>query len=425
MLQCFEFHQSHIHSLKSHPHRLSENNERKLESESEDSPLSCTPPQFLKARSVYTYSRINKYTVRLSDKKRDPQSQNSERFIINAVEQQEHQIMCDGQRNLSEAQTTEDKDLWPVDDSEPSQSSLDSNSTTSSFNTGSTEAESTCSFCEDQTGSEDGSPGRNMLDTPPSGSGILLKDPMLGAFPTAWKKRFPFSPTLPKTPVMPLRSPLRDADSLTLNPSLLISPSQGLSCSLHPEGQEALHTLFEDVWVTPETTVLRSPNLPGSFANDSETVVSAGSGSNLSFKSEEENRSSEDETPEQRIPLKKAKKVCSHRHTSRRGRVTTPPNPKKKCVNGFIMFCRMNRKLYIRSYPDIPSTTVTKELASLWHILPKRERRLYCLKAWSFSCQQNRNVRDQKNEAEMKAERSVPSPLHMLLAYRDKYAAVK
>ncbi|XP_018919230.1 meiosis initiator protein-like [Cyprinus carpio] len=425
MLQCFEFHQSHIHSLKSHPHRLSENNERKLESESEDSPLSCTPPQFLKARSVYTYSRINKYTVRLSDKKRDPQSQNSERFIINAVEQQEQQIMCDGQSNLSEAQTTEDKDLWPVDDSEPSQSSLDSNSTTSSFNTGSTEAESTCSFCEDQTGSEDGSPGRNMLDTPPSGSGILLKDPMLGAFPTAWKKRFPFSPTLPKTPVMPLRSPLRDADSLTLNPSLLISPSQGLSCSLHPEGQEALHTLFEDVWVTPESTVLRSPNLPGSFANDSETVLSAGSGSNLSFKSEEENRSSEDETPEQRIPLKKAKKVCSHRHTSRRRCVTTPPNPKKKCVNGFIMFCRMNRKLYIRSYPDIPSTTVTKELASLWHILPKRERRLYCLKAWSFSCQQNRNVRDQKNEAEMKAERSVPSPLHMLLAYRDKYAAVK
>uniref|UniRef100_A0A8C2FZJ8 Si:ch211-191j22.7 n=1 Tax=Cyprinus carpio TaxID=7962 RepID=A0A8C2FZJ8_CYPCA len=425
MLQCFEFHQSHIHSLKSHPHSLSENNERKLESESEDSPLSCTPPQFLKARSVYTYSRINKYTVRLSDKKRDPQSQNSERFIINAVEQQEHQIMCDGQSNLSEAQTTEDKDLWPVDDSEPSQSSLDSNSTTSSFNTGSTEAESTCSFCEDQTGSEDGSPGRNMLDTPPSRSGILLKDPMLGAFPTAWKKRFPFSPTLPKTPVMPLRPPLRDADSLTLNPSLLISPSQGLSCSLHPEGQEALHTLFENVWVTPESTVLRSPNLPGSFANDSETVLSAGSGSNLSFKSEEENRSSEDETPEQLIPLKKAKKVCSHRHTSRRGRVTTQPNPKKKCVNGFIMFCRMNRKLYIRSYPDIPSTTVTKELASLWHILPKRERRLYCLKAWSFSCQQNRNVRAQKHEAEMKAERSVPSPLHMLLAYRDKYAAVK
>ncbi|XP_052393998.1 meiosis initiator protein-like [Carassius gibelio] len=159
-------------------------------------------------------------------------------------------------------------------------------------------------------------------------------------------------------------------------------------------------------------------------ANWETSVMRAGNGSNLSFKSEEENKSSEDETPEQLIPLKRAK-VCSHRHTSRRGRVTTQPNLKKKCVNGFIMFCRMNRKLYISSYPGIPSTTVTKELASLWHILPKKERRLYCLKAWSFSRQQNRNVRAQKHEAEMKAEHSVPRPLHMLLAYRDECAAVK
>ncbi|KTG33647.1 hypothetical protein cypCar_00001486, partial [Cyprinus carpio] len=355
MLQCFEFHESHIHSLKSRPHRLSENNERKSESESEDTPLSCTPPQFLKAKNMFTYSRINKYTVRLSDKKRDPLSKISERFIINAVEER----VCDRQSNLSEVQTAEEKDLWPVDDSEPSQSSIDSNSTTSSFNTGSTEAESTCSFCEDQTGSEDGSPGRNMLDTPPSRSGILLKDPMLGAFPAAWKKRFPFSPMLLKTPVLPLRPPLREADSLTLNPSLLISPSQGLSRSLHPEGREALQTLFEDVWVTPESTVLKSPSLPGSFANES---------------------------------------VGQILH---------------------LILC------WNRSYPGIPSTTVTKELANLWHILPKKERRLYCLKAWSFSCQQNRNVRAQKQEAEMKADHFVPSPLHMLLAYRDKYAAVK
>ncbi|XP_050949920.1 uncharacterized protein LOC127153031 isoform X2 [Labeo rohita] len=264
MLQCFD-----IHSLKSHPHRLSENNEKKSESESEDTPLSFTPPQFLKAKTMYTYSRINKYTVQLSDKKRDPQRKHFERFIINAVEEQEHQAVCDGQSGLSEVQIVDDKDLWPVDDSQPSQSSLDSNSTTSSFNTGSTEAESTCSVCEDQTGSEDGSPGGNMLDTPPSRSGVLLKDPMLGAFPAAWKKHFPFSPTLPKTPVLPLRPSLREAASLTVNQSLLISPSQGLSRSLHPEGREALQTLFEDVWVTPESTVLKSPSLPGSFANDS------------------------------------------------------------------------------------------------------------------------------------------------------------
>ncbi|KAK7143451.1 hypothetical protein R3I93_014571 [Phoxinus phoxinus] len=424
MLQCVDFHHSHIHSLKSHvpPHCLPKNNEKK--SENEDNPLSSTPPHFLKAKKMYTYSGINKYTVRLSDKKSGPQSKDSERFIINAIEEQELQLVCDGQSDSSEVLTAEDKESWSVDDSQPSQSSIDSNSTTSSYNTGSTETECTCSICEDQTGSEDGSPGRGLLDTPTSGSGILLKDPMLGAFPAAWKMHFPFSPTLPKTPILPLRPPLWEADSLILNPSLLASPSQGLSRSLHPEGREVLQTLFEDVWVTPESTILNSPSLHGSFANDS-TFMSAGNGNYLSLKCEEGNKSSEDETPEQPIPLKRARKESSRRRTSRAGRVITQAIPKKKCVNGFIMFCRMNRKLYIRSYPGIPSTTVTKELANLWHILPKRERRLYCLKAWSFSRQQNRNVRDQEHETEMKAERSVPSPLHMLLAYREVYKAVK
>lgn len=54
------------------------------------------------------------------------------------MEEQEHKHVCDRQSDLSEIQTAEEKDLWPVDDSEPSQSSIDSNSTTSSFNTGET-----------------------------------------------------------------------------------------------------------------------------------------------------------------------------------------------------------------------------------------------------------------------------------------------
>lgn len=97
MLQCFDFHQSHIHSLKSHvpPHCLPKNNEKskllyylcsiqgferwkgacvnqtnvhglcvsaESESENEDAPLSSTPPRFLKAKKMYTYSSINKYT---------------------------------------------------------------------------------------------------------------------------------------------------------------------------------------------------------------------------------------------------------------------------------------------------------------------------------------------------------------------------
>lgn len=69
-------------------------------------------------------------------------------------------------------------------------------------------------------------------------SGIPLKDPMLGAFPVAWKNHFPFSPALPKTPVRPLQ----ETESLILNPCLLISPSQGLSRSLFPEGQGSLES---------------------------------------------------------------------------------------------------------------------------------------------------------------------------------------
>lgn len=74
---------------------------------------------------------------------RDPQSKDSERFIINAVEEQEHQLVSDGQSNSSEAETAEDKESWSVDDSQPSQSSTDSNSTTSSYNTG---EKKTCLF---------------------------------------------------------------------------------------------------------------------------------------------------------------------------------------------------------------------------------------------------------------------------------------
>ncbi|XP_068072141.2 meiosis initiator protein [Danio rerio] len=407
MLQCLNFHQSHIHNQNRRvlSHCLPQYNDKKSESESKD-----TPPQFMKAKNMNTYSRINKYTVQLSDNKRDSQTKDCVRFIINAVEE----LVCNRQSNSSQTQPTEDKESWPVEDSEASQSSTDSNSTISSSFTASS-SESTCSV---QSESEDGSPGRKSLDTPPLGSGIRLKDPMLGAFPVAWKKHFAFSTTLPKTPVRPLQ----ETESLILNPSLLISPSQGLSCSLFPEGQGALESLFEDVWVTHESTILKSPSSSDSFEHDSESVINVETDRFAFMKNKPKIK---DEMPKQLIPLKKARKVCPHLHTSRRGRVSTQPNPKKKCVNGFLMFCRINRKLYIRSYPGIPSTTVTKELANLWHILPKRERRLYCLKACSFSRKQNRNVRAEVHEAERKAEQSAPSPLHILLAYKEVIETVK
>ncbi|NXV81532.1 BHMG1 protein, partial [Atlantisia rogersi] len=54
-----------------------------------------------------------------------------------------------------------------------------------------------------------------------------------------------------------------------------------------------------------------------------------------------------------------------------------PPQPRKKCVNGFIMFCRLNRKSFMRTHPGLSSRTTTQELAKLWHSLSLAERRQY------------------------------------------------
>ncbi|XP_055726301.1 meiosis initiator protein-like [Salvelinus fontinalis] len=56
------------------------------------------------------------------------------------------------------------------------------------------------------------------------------------------------------------------------------------------------------------------------------------------------------------------------------------------------------------THPRTPSTVVTKELASLWHVMLKQERRVYCLKARRFSRQQNRNVRSELVKGEEDSE---------------------
>ncbi|NXJ58132.1 BHMG1 protein, partial [Spizaetus tyrannus] len=75
-----------------------------------------------------------------------------------------------------------------------------------------------------------------------------------------------------------------------------------------------------------------------------------------------------------------------------------PPRPKKKCVNGFIMFCRLNRKAYIRAHPGLASTVATRELAQLWRSLSPDERRPYCLRARRFSRLHNRVMRPDGDE---------------------------
>ncbi|KYO29639.1 basic helix-loop-helix and HMG box domain-containing protein 1 [Alligator mississippiensis] len=90
---------------------------------------------------------------------------------------------------------------------------------------------------------------------------------------------------------------------------------------------------------------------------------------------------------------------------------------KKKCVNGFIMFCRLNRKQYIRACPGLASTAATRELAQLWRAMSKQERRPYCVRARRFSQLNNRIVRPDSARAEAEAEDTEPpKPLHVLLA---------
>ncbi|KAM4825242.1 meiosis initiator protein isoform 4-T6 [Thomomys bottae] len=89
---------------------------------------------------------------------------------------------------------------------------------------------------------------------------------------------------------------------------------------------------------------------------------------------------------------------------------------KKKCVNGFIMFCRMNRKQYIRACPGTASTAATKELAQLWRMMSLKERRPYCAKARRFSRQHNRVVKRESSSSDEDWE--IPKPFYQLLAQR-------
>ncbi|XP_035868692.1 basic helix-loop-helix and HMG box domain-containing protein 1 [Phyllostomus discolor] len=95
---------------------------------------------------------------------------------------------------------------------------------------------------------------------------------------------------------------------------------------------------------------------------------------------------------------------------------------KKKCVNGFIMFCRMNRKQYIRACPGTASTAATKELAQLWREMTEQERKPYCIKARRFSRQHNRIVKKESSSSDDE-DWGVPKPFYQLLADKARSAS--
>ncbi|XP_042556160.1 meiosis initiator protein [Dipodomys spectabilis] len=116
-----------------------------------------------------------------------------------------------------------------------------------------------------------------------------------------------------------------------------------------------------------------------------------------------------------------AKKNRAHRVPGRpkeNKKAPCPAQAKKKCVNGFIMFCRMNRKQYIRACPGTASTAATKELAQLWRMMSLKERRPYCTKARRFSRQHNRVVKQENSSSEDDEDWEMPKPFYQLLAQR-------
>ncbi|XP_044133530.1 meiosis initiator protein [Bufo gargarizans] len=96
---------------------------------------------------------------------------------------------------------------------------------------------------------------------------------------------------------------------------------------------------------------------------------------------------------------------------------------RKKCVNGFIMFCRLNRRLYLSAHPGKASTTATKDLAELWRVMSARERRPYCMKALQFSLLNDRLVKSGSSGLPHENV-SPPKPVSVLLAEKARYQEV-
>ncbi|KAK3523881.1 hypothetical protein QTP70_015711 [Hemibagrus guttatus] len=385
MLQYFDFLQTHIQRLHSTlpPHCLPETNDKEeSDSESEDTALSelSTPPRILKAKRKYSCGRPRKKDTSNSELYDDKNQ------TLHKEDDADKNVMTvtKGERPCT---WPADETVWSAEDNNSLPCSSDSNysvsailpTTSSSTTAGSTVDQespcqgSQCSICDARTGSEDGSQGSKELASPLSGS-FILKDRMFGAPPPLEKKQLDDCASLPDSPVLPFLPLLGCQEGLNLSPSLLTSPARGLSNILLPEGQEELQMLFEDVWVTPKPAALKHYR----YGNDGHAFS----------QSEEEDKCSDDITwtPNQHLHIKKGSKG-HHKRASRKGQ--TVSGQKKKCVNGFLMFCRLNRRLYLS------------------------------LKARQFSREHNRNIRSKGQEAEKEEEACVPSPLHMLLAHRD------
>ncbi|XP_023669456.1 uncharacterized protein meiosin [Paramormyrops kingsleyae] len=431
VLRYLDFLWSHIQKLQAHlpSHCLPKAHDKVCgDSDSSESILSetntepCRPPNSHRAQLKHRRGRPHKPPLNIElwadvqDKQRRHYMLDTYESVSEDDDAPDIQSVKNGWSDCAECRSVY-QETQAVQDSDSLPSSLDSGVSLSQLVTQTVphrgqglekEAEKLiCDHCEAHTGSEEGS----FLDSQLSGTeGILLKDHMLGSTTSVHKKHPPtIGSSLEWTSPLALFPVSDTQESLNLSPSLLNSPARGVTSLLLPEGQDYLQALFEDVWVSPKASPAQAPSSPERSLDD--PVLQLRNGEELDSQRDDEDSNW---SPTQRGPSWKRRSTISRRPG-------THSRLKKKCVNGFIMFCRVNRKVYLRCHPGTPSTVVTKELANLWHIMPKQERRVYSMKARRFSCQQNRNV---KLKGEVEGEEDVvPSPLHTLLAHRDYSAA--
>ncbi|XP_077887968.1 meiosis initiator protein isoform X2 [Ictidomys tridecemlineatus] len=206
------------------------------------------------------------------------------------------------------------------------------------------------------------------------------------------------------------------SEILGLSPSLFSSPGKLLPEQILEDGNEYLtQGLFEEVLLEPES-------------RPSACTLEAPQKKDLQVDPEGLQSSSDEDDDYTWTPTRRASTLPTGGRKSRKGRTSKgplkpkeskkapcPTQMKKKCVNGFIMFCRMNRKQYIRACPGTASTAATKELAQLWRVMTPQERRPYCIKARRFSRQHNRIVK-QENSSSEDEDWETPKPFYQLLA---------
>ncbi|XP_051017967.1 meiosis initiator protein [Acomys russatus] len=180
-------------------------------------------------------------------------------------------------------------------------------------------------------------------------------------------------------------------------------------------------TDMESLWGQEEVRgVATCPGRGGGFSLDQLFVLQQANPEGLQTSSDEDKDYTWTPAPRASgllVAGKKIKKIQASQGSvkPKDSKKACPGQVKKKCVNGFIMFCRMNRKQYIRACPGTASTAATKELAQLWRGMTLEERRPYCTKARRFSRQHNRIVKRESSSSE-DDDGETPKPFYQLLA---------